>query len=245
MRVSLSIVSHGQGALIAPLLADLMNAELGEAEVLVTLNTPENEFYLSSTDITVSRVIRNLRPRGFGANHNRAFELSKGDFFVVLNPDLRVVQLTLQPLLDLFADPGVACVGPRIDDPHGQATDSPRRFPTLRRLAQRVLYARKGPDEPPPSGPAVVDWVGGMFMVFRRETFARFGGFDERFFMYMEDVDICRRARDHGLQVVYQPAVRVVHEAQRRNRRNWRHLSWHLRSLARYLLLYRVTRRWR
>ena len=245
MLVALSIVSHRQGALMAPLLKQLGTWPLGRAEILVTLNLPEDEAFLAPLNPAATRVLRNLQPRGFGANHNRAFEVSQADFFVVLNPDLRAEHLQLQPLLDLLANPQVACVGPRIDDPQGQPTDSPRRFPTLRRLVQRVVQAQRGPDEPPPGEAAVVDWVGGMFMVFRRDAYIRLGGFDERFFMYMEDVDICRRARSAGLQVVYQPAVRVVHEAQRRNRRNWQHLSWHLRSLARYLLLYRLIRRWR
>ena len=163
----------------------------------------------------------------------------------MLNPDLRAEQLDLQPLLDALADPQIACVGPRIDNPQGQPTDSPRRFPTVWRLARRVLLSQRGPDDAPPNAATAVDWIGGMFMAFRRETYAQLGGFDERFFMYMEDVDICRRARDRGLQVVYQPAVRVVHDAQRRNRQNWRHLGWHLRSLARYLLVYHLTHRWR
>ena len=245
MQVTLSIVSHAQGELLAPLLGQLKNWHINEAEILVTLNRPEDESFLTALDASRCGVIRNLRPRGFGANHNRAFELSRGDYFVVLNPDLRALQLNLLPLFDALVDPQVACVGPRIDDPRGQPTDSPRRFPTLWRLAQRVLLSKRGPDDAPPNAATAVDWIGGMFMVFRRETYAQLGGFDERFFMYMEDVDICRRARDQGLQVVYQPDVRVVHDAQRRNRRSWRHLSWHLRSLARYLWLYRLSSRWR
>lgn len=245
MRVALSIISHSQGALLAPLLEQIPRWVGGQAEVLVTLNLPEDESFLSALDPAASRVIRNLRPRGFGANHNRAFELSRGDFFVVLNPDLRADQLDLQPLLEVLADPRVACVGPRIDDPRGQPTDSPRLFPTMRRLARRVLLSQHGPDHAIPRVASAVDWIGGMFMVFRRETYAQLGGFDERFFMYMEDVDVCRRAKDQGLLVVYQPAARVVHDAQRQNRRNWSHLRWHLTSLARYLAFYHLTRLWR
>lgn len=229
---------------MAPLLAQLHNWRLQDVEILVTLNVAENESFLADATVTVSHLIRNLRPRGFGANHNRAFELSRGDFFVVLNPDIRAEQLDLQPLLDALANSQVACVGPRIEDTQGQLTDSPRRFPTLWRLARRVLMSQRGPDDAAPIHAAAVDWVGGMFMVFRRQTYIELGGFDERFFMYMEDVDICRRACDRGWQVVYQPAVRVVHDAQRGNRRNWRHMSWHLRSLARYLWFYRFAKAW-
>jgi hypothetical protein len=128
--------------------------------------------------------------------------------------------------------------------PVGTPTDSPRRFPTLLQLARRVLSRAKGPDYAGINHPVEVDWVGGMFMVFPREAYSTVGGFDERFFMYMEDVDICRRLHDSGREVWFDPRCEVTHDAQRRNRRDMRHLRWHVASLARYLFLYGVTTSW-
>jgi GT2 family glycosyltransferase len=81
------------------------------------------------------------------------------------------------------------------------------------------------------------DWIAGMFMLFRSELFREVGGFDERYFLYYEDVDLCFRLRQHGYEVILVPDARAVHFAQRQSHRNLRYLLWHVRSLVRFLLL--------
>lgn len=242
--LSISIVSHAQGALIRPLLEQLAVWPTAAIEILLTLNLPEDESFIEAAGPIPLRVLRNLAPRGFGANHNRAFEVANGEFFLVLNPDIRLMESNLGPLFESVRQVKAGVVGPAILDTTGQPTDSPRRFPTLLRLARRVLTRTKTPDYERIQARMPVDWVGGMFMLFRRDLYRQLGGFDERFFMYMEDVDICRRVRDRGLQVVFDPAVAVIHDARRQNRRSAKHLRWHVLSLLRYLFLYRATRRW-
>jgi GT2 family glycosyltransferase len=75
-----------------------------------------------------------------------------------------------------------------------------------------------------------------MFVMFRREAFDAVRGFDERYFMYFEDADICRRLWSRGLKVLYVPAATVVHDARRRSHRDPQHLRWHLRSALRFLV---------
>jgi hypothetical protein len=77
-----------------------------------------------------------------------------------------------------------------------------------------------------------------MFVLFRSADFARLGGFDERFFLYYEDVDICARAWKEGMRVATCPGVSAIHDAQRANRRDWRHMRWQLASMMRYLVRY-------
>jgi GT2 family glycosyltransferase len=84
------------------------------------------------------------------------------------------------------------------------------------------------------SVPIEVDWVAGMFVAFKRAAFEAVDGFDERYFMYMEDVDICRRLNEAGWLTVVQPQVSVVHAAQRASRKNVQHLRWHVASAIRY-----------
>jgi len=81
-----------------------------------------------------------------------------------------------------------------------------------------------------------VDWVAGMFMLFRGDAFRAVGGFDEHFFLYYEDVDICRRLGLFGLATLYVPGVTVIHDAQRESRRNLRLMRIHAASAARYLV---------
>ena len=73
-----------------------------------------------------------------------------------------------------------------------------------------------------------------MFVLFRKEAWESVKGFDERYFMYFEDVDICRRLRRCGWEVKYDCRVTVQHDAQRASLRNLQHLRWHMRSALRY-----------
>ena len=78
------------------------------------------------------------------------------------------------------------------------------------------------------------DWVGGMFMLFTRETFDAVGGFDERYHLYYEDVDICARVRTSGKEIVLCPTVEVIHDAQRQSHTSPRFFAWHVVSMLRF-----------
>ncbi|MBC7431940.1 MAG: glycosyltransferase [Rubritepida sp.] len=233
-KLTLSIVSHGQAALIAPLLDDLHRLALADVELIVTVNIPENEGPFQGRHLPI-RLIRNAAPKGFGENHNAAYGQSTGDYFVVVNPDIRLPALDVDRLLAPMADPKVGAVAPVVLNSSGGVEDSVRRFPTIPGLARRVLLDQRAPGYVWRHQPIDVDWTAGMFVVFRRACFKAIDGFDDRrFFMYFEDVDICRRMHRAGWRVVLQPAVTVIHDAQRASRRSWKHLRWHLTSAARY-----------
>jgi GT2 family glycosyltransferase len=136
------------------------------------------------------------------------------------------------------ANGGVA--GPRVCDPEGRMEDSARRFPTVATLLRKFLAGTAGPDYPVDGGLQEVDWVAGMFMLFRSDAYREAGGFDERFFLYYEDVDICRRLRLRGHRCLFQPEASVIHDARRASRRDLRLMRIHASSAARYL-----TRRYR
>lgn len=235
--VCLSIVSHGQGRLIRPLLGDLLALREHLTEVIVTLNIPEDEAFLAEFQSRLPiRVLQNFSPKGFGANHNSAFAASTAPFFVVVNPDIRLRDLALDALLDAVAQPGTGVAAPIVYASNGQLQDSARRFPTVARLLRRKFGGVRGPDYVLGSEPLPVDWVAGMFMVFRREVYASVDGFDDRYFMYFEDVDLCHRLNRAGLQVKLVPQARVFHDAQRASRRELKYFLWHLSSACRYLL---------
>ena len=235
--VCLSVVSHSQGRLIRPLLGDLMALRDRITEIVITLNIPEDEAFLAEfQDRLPLRVLRNAQPKGFGANHNAAFANSTVPFFVVVNPDIRLRNFALDALLDAAARPGAGVAAPVIYASDGQLQDSARRFPTVTGLLRRKLGGPNGPDYVIGHKPLDVDWIAGMFMVFRREVFASVNGFDDRYFMYFEDVDLCHRLHRAGLRVTLLPQARVVHDAQRASRRQLKYFLWHLSSACRYLL---------
>jgi len=229
--IAVSIVSHGHGAMVEELIrATLCCPEVGQ--VIVTLNISEPLNIVSSDRVLL---IENALPKGFGANHNAAFALCQQPFFCPLNPDIAFLGNPFPELLKGIARSGAALIAPLVVSPFGGVEDSMRRFPTLRSLATKALgrydgrylvYAGEADFCP--------EWVAGMFMLFRSEVFARLNGFDERFFLYYEDVDICVRVWRQGLKVVACPRVSVVHDARRDSRRSLRHLRWHLASMGRY-----------
>lgn len=236
MSVRLSMVSHGQARLANRFLADLeLTSEV--SELVVTENIPEAGLVLP-TGMPVRRSV-NAIPKGFAGNHNQAFEGATERFFCVANPDIRLLSNPFPALLSAMQDPRVGLVAPLVLSPLGHPEDNARRFPTPWNLTGKLLGWGDGRHHLPPSSvpsPQPVEWVAGMFLLFRAEAFRDVGGFDAKFHLYYEDVDICARLWKSGWKVMCDPGVTVVHEAQRASRRNLRYMSWHAASMARYFV---------
>lgn len=237
-RLAISIVSHGQGELVKLLLDDLAVLDFSDfdsVQILITLNIPEDESFLDKYRNEVT-VLNNLRPLGFGANHNQAFTLSNSDLFIILNPDVRIFESFSSHILPLVLE-NWGCMAPLVVSPVGHVEDSARRYPTIFRIFRRVFLNQRGSDYQVTlaDGLVPVDWVAGMFLIFKSEVFKSLRGFDHRYFMYLEDADICRRVNEAGLPVVVNPHFSVVHDARRNSFKNSSHLKWHLRSMFRFI----------
>jgi len=235
-EITVSIVSHRQAALVRPLLAQLHSLSAkARLHVIITQNVPEDRIPVEESESFRVTWFTNPTPVGFGANHNAAFELCRSACFIVLNPDVKLSSDSVLRLAGhLVRWPGVA--GPRVVSPSGGLEDSARRVPGLARLAKRWILGRFEPDYDASIECQSVDWVAGMCLAFDRDSFARVGGFDSRFHLYCEDVDICLRLRLLGRHVTWLQAATVVHDAQRASRRKWRYLAWHLQSLSRLMI---------
>lgn len=234
--ITVSVVSHGQGGLMSSIVQDLARHVRMPIELILTLNIPEEFSPPASRPGFSVEVIRNEQAQGFGANHNAAFRQARSAFFCVLNPDIRLDADPFPALLRLFEEPALAVAAPLIVGPSGEAEDSARRFPTLLSLLKKAAGVATSLDYGSAQLPLAVDWVAGMFMLFRSEAFRAVGGFDERYFLYYEDADICRRLRQSGFEVRLEPRCRATHFARRESRRNARYLRWHLASMMRFLL---------
>ena len=221
--------------LVLPLLRDLNTVHANTPiAVVLTLNLPE-ELPCSPTEFAYPlQVLHNTQPHGFGANHNQAFKQAQGDFFCVLNPDIRIAHNPFPALLKACADNTMGLAAPCIHNSSGQLEDSARKFPSPWRIAHRVLTRRRKRDYVAPSTALHPDWVAGMFMLLRSPVYQQMGGFDERYFLYYEDVDLCARIRLAGLDIVQLPLPGVVHDAQRASHRNPTYLRWHVGSMLRF-----------
>lgn len=222
----LSVVSHGHGAQVQRLLGELVrDGGGGVSRVVLTLNLPEAPPAPPAGGWPFVLDVRcNSRPEGFGRNHNRALSDATEMFVCVLNPDVGLVGRA--PLLELTAQagqPGVGCCYPRQLDEWGVIQDSERELPTPLALIRRRLLKRSE---------ARVDWVNAACLVLPRSVWQSLGGFDEGYFMYCEDVDLCLRLRRAGWSIV-RASVSVVHSGQRASHRRWNHFYWHVASLLR------------
>jgi len=233
MSLLISVVSHGQASLVRRLLEDMEAHCRGYAfHVLLTLNREESLPFREKDFHFPLEVLKNPKPKGFGANHNSAFHRRASDFFAVLNPDLRFPGDPFPPLLGRLKEAGVGLAAPLIVNEKEEAEDSARLLPTPWRILVRTCRGRAGRkgDYPTGDGPVHPDWVAGMFMLFPSPVFARLGGFDERYYLYFEDVDLCTRLRLAGYQILLDPAVAVVHQARRESHKKPTYLARHVHS---------------
>lgn len=230
--ITVSVVSHNQIGLALDFIGDLRRLCAIDLRIVLTSNVPED---LGAVPADVE-IVRNTARKGFGANHNAAFRLARTPYFCVANPDIRLSNDPFPALLRALAQTGAGVVAPLVRSPAGAVEDSARRFPTFAALARKLLGRAPRLDYAIGAERLRPDWVAGMFMLFPAASYAALGGFDERYFLYYEDVDLCARMRRAGREVVLEPAAEVVHHAQRASRRNLRHAWWHLHSAGRFLL---------
>lgn len=236
----MSVVSHGQGLLVSQLLDDLrIIDETGTIRVTLTLNIEETLPFDTEMFPFPIRVVKNSSPKGFGANHNAAFQQFQADaaYFCIVNPDIRIHEAIFDVLIQgIEQQKMVGVIAPLVRNSLGQVEDSARSLPTPWSILTKALDLHRNSSFFPELEYAKVDWVAGMFMLYSREVFARIGGFDERYFLYYEDVNICCRLHLAGFKVVLLSAVSVEHDAQRSSHRNRKYFLWHLGSMTRFFL---------
>lgn len=247
LAATLSIVSHGHGSLLLNLLKDLSaQAGIEHYQIIVTLNIPSEGIAQADYPGLNLILLHNEYPKGFGANHNAAFLHCTTPWFMIVNPDIRFPDKDTLNKLSRKQLGQQGLLAPRVENSQGVPEDSIRGNLTPWSLALRAFGINRKPLRP--NSPATLGtpfyWVAGMFMAVSAEAFRRVGGFDERFFLYCEDYDLCARLYNAGYGIEVDFNTRVVHDAQRDSHRSRKHLSWHISSLLKVWLsgaFWRVT----
>ncbi len=234
--LTISIVSHQHGHLIHGLLDDLQHLRIEDIEVVLTLNMAEKlPFDCDGYDFPI-QLRFNPRPKGFGANHNSAFKSNQGKWFCVLNPDIRLKADPFPNLLECFQDNRVAVAAPLIVDQDGNIEDSARRLPSPLSIVKKAFQHNFRQDYEVGGQTFIPDWVAGMFMLISSDCFEQIGGFNEKYFLYYEDVDLCTRLKLAGYKIVLCAGVSAVHHARRESHRSLKHFLSHLRSVIRFFI---------
>ncbi len=218
--VDVVIVSYNSRTQLRPAIAPLVRSE--SVEVIVVDNASPDDS-LSAIEDLAAVTLQLSENLGFAGGCNRGAARGVAPYVLFLNPDARIgVSAVLRLAVQLDASPKTGAIAPMVVDSDGRLDYSLRHFPRLRSTLARALflhrvfptaswvdevirehsrYAEAGP----------VDWASGACVMVRRTALERIGGFDEGFFMYCEDTDLCRRLWDDGWEVHYDPCVVATH----------------------------------
>ncbi|HLZ29552.1 MAG TPA: glycosyltransferase family 2 protein [Chloroflexota bacterium] len=218
-RVSALIVSYNTRELLVECVASVVD-EPGVETIVVDNASSDGSADAVAERFPAVTLIRSQLNLGFAGGVNRAAAAAHGDALLVLNPDARLCPGALGLLLEVLAqEPRAALVGPTLRYPDGGWQASAFLFPGLvqvfldlfpiDRLVDSRLNGRVGPSRA--GQPVAVDYPLGACMLVRRAAWETVGPLDEGYFMYLEEIDWCRRARRHGWQVWHQPAAVAVH----------------------------------
>lgn len=244
-QICFSIVSHGHGKLLNRLLSQLnCQPSISGAKVIITLNIFDEEFDDTAYNNLSLKILRNRTPKGFGANHNTAFESCNSNWFGILNPDLMLLNqepftemITRQTEMEQYDDElsmqfRTAIIAPLVLNTELIIDDSVRSNLTPYSLISRALGFRNyiSPTDSSELGNPFF-WVAGMCLLVRSDAYRSISGFDERFFLYCEDFDLCARLYNDGWSIKVDKLAKIIHEAQRDSRRSFIHLFWHITSL--------------
>lgn len=222
-KLSVLIVTFNSAPFLRPCLDSLLTQEYPNCEIIVVDNASRDD---------TTRIIRRHYPQvkliasqsnlGFGNGNNLALEQATGDFIVLLNPDATLAPDCLQKAVAHMQQSSVGMGGGLLQGPNQEWQPSARQFPSLlnellvlsglaNRFPKSTFFGRFDRSWADPNCVASVDWVPGAFAILRRDLIQRIGLFDPRFFLYYEEVDLCRRIHQAGYTVQYWPDLVINH----------------------------------
>jgi GT2 family glycosyltransferase len=216
---------------------------------LYLVDNTKNNFFQGKLETKDVKYLNNKKNIGFGRGHNRVIteirDYSK--YHLILNPDV-TFQSNLIPVLikqySYFKD--LTMIAPKVIFPNGLHQYSCRRYPTLKELiSRRFSFIKKYFKETVEKGEYRdkdlseifnPDYITGCFQIYKTKDFVELGGFDERYFLYMEDIDICRKIDHLGKQKLYYPNVEITHVLKQGSAKNPKLFLIHTMSAFKYFL---------
>ncbi len=211
-ELSVIIVNHNTAEFLNRCLATVASQSDIDLEVFVVDNaSQDNSLDIVRNNFPWVRLIINEDNLGFARANNQALKISKGKYIYFLNPDTEVREGTFDKVVDFMdSHPDVGIAGTHIVNPDGSFQSSiEQRYPG-EKYAKRELKGLKGD----------IAWVLGASMIVRRNIVDSLGGFDEEFYLYGEEQDLCLRARKEGWAIGFVPDVVIVHWGGKSERNN-------------------------
>ncbi|MFG6656282.1 glycosyltransferase family 2 protein [Scandinavium sp. M-37] len=238
----ISIVSHGHSDLINRI--GTIKALSSEFTIIVTDNVGQTSLKNFCLDNGV-HYIENKSRKGFGENNNQNYQyavahlqMKPDDYFLVLNPDVSITAQALRSVQGEMVSKSARIATINLVKEKGEYDANIRNFPKIKDFITSYLYKKNDTiiDKDLIDSSCYVDWASGSFLLFQSSLYKEINGFDERYFMYCEDLDICRRAYTlTNERVLYIPTVKALHLAAHNNRKLFsKHFLWHVKSVLRY-----------
>lgn len=242
------VVNYRAGSLLTDCVRSILaDSSAGEVELVVVDNgSSDGSVEALQSAVPSARVITAPGNVGYARAANLGIAATRAPIIAVFNPDLTMEPGTAKVMLARFdEEPGLGACGPRIRNVDGSDYPSARRSPSVPLAVAHGLLGLWWPTNPftaryreldaDPSQPRSVDWVSGAAVWLRRGALDAVGGWDERYFMYVEDLDLCWRLRRSGFDVGYEPAGVVTHvQGASTSRSPYRMLLQHHRSAWRF-----------
>lgn len=192
---------------------------------------------------------------GFGAAHNKVIDKIKNlsSYHLVLNPDVTFQPNVISNLINKFkVDKKIALISPKVLFPNGKHQYTSRRYPTFSELVIRRLsflntvfpsIIKKGEyRDRDLSQSFEPEFLHGCFLLFKTKAFNKLKGFDERYFLYMEDVDICRKLDKLDWGKLYFPDVEITHVLKKRSLKNFKLFTYHTISVFQYFYKWHINK---
>jgi len=186
--------------------------------------------------------IDNKENLGFGRGHNVVIDRIESDYHAIVNPDIEIKEDVFSAILSYMNEENtVGMVIPKIVDENGQIQAAYREYPTILdvfiRMFCKSLFKKRQAEHTLQSKdytePFQVPFAQGCFLVIRTEIFKALRGFDDRYFMYMEDTDLCRRVNEKS-RVMYYPGASVTHAWEQGSHKNMKLMKIHIKSMLSY-----------
>jgi GT2 family glycosyltransferase len=245
MSVFISVVSHGHGELIKKLAC---LSKLAEKYIVVVKINQEELGLVQYFEENNIRYIDKLYGIGFGHNNNEVYKYCKDhlymkedDYFLVQNPDVIADMDSIDELIKLMLINNSQLAGVNLfkDDECLVPDNSIRHFPSFSHFTKSFLGIGNSSiiNKELVKEAKEVDWIAGSFLAFKSSHYARLKGFDEGYFMYCEDIDICYRSNMLSVPVIFYPQIKIQHLTGLANRSIFsKHFYWHVHSAIRFLL---------
>lgn len=250
-ELSVVIVNYQQWKATAELVGQLRQSlaiHRGQAEIVIIDNqAPSHPLAARLRRLPAVSLRRWGRNRGFARGVNEGCRLSRGQWFLLLNPDMSVFPGFVDSVLAMAAEyasqePRAGIVGLGLLNTDGTHQGSTGPYPSLTGTLARLVVPRQHRKYHLADSDRrqLVPWVTGCCLLMRRDCYRDLGGLDEEYFLYYEDVDLCRRARGRGWSVWHDPRLRVVHHHPLHQRA----VPPHLRLYTRHALLTYGLKHW-